>query len=72
VEPRGDDQAVTCREWGLNVLGTARALNVHPNTLYARMGRITTITALEPRSFGGLTELLTVVACREAAGSGRG
>jgi hypothetical protein len=55
----------------MNLLRTARALNVHPNTLYARMDRIATITGLEPRAFGALNELLTVADCRDTSTTDR-
>lgn len=51
-------------EADMNVLRAARALGAHPNTVYARMDRITEITGLQPRSFSALTELLTVADCR--------
>ena len=47
----------------MNVLKTAKALSIHPNTIYARMQRINDITALNPLSFNALTELLLAMDC---------
>ncbi len=47
----------------MNVQGAARALAVHPNTIYARMQRITEITGLDGLRYHGLTELLLAADC---------
>lgn len=47
----------------MNVLKTADALLLHPNTVYARFERVATLTGLAPRSFHGLAELLLVADC---------
>jgi hypothetical protein len=51
-------------EADLNVQRAARTLNVHPNTLYARMRRINELTGLDCRRYYGLTELLLAAECR--------
>ena len=48
----------------MNVLKAAERLAVHPNTIYSRLRRVSDVTGLEPRSFGGLSELLVVADCR--------
>ena len=48
----------------MNVQRTGKALGVHPNTIYARAGRIEELTGLAPLSFHGLTELLIAIDCR--------
>ena len=47
----------------MNALKTAKALSLHPNTIYARMQRITDITDRNPLSFNALTELLLATDC---------
>ena len=47
----------------MNVLRTAQALGVHPNTIYARMRRIREATGLDPLSYHALTEMLLVAEC---------
>lgn len=47
----------------MNVLKTAEALALHPNTIYARMQKITDLTEQNPLSFNALTELLLVTDC---------
>jgi hypothetical protein len=44
----------------MNILQAARALSVHPNTVYARLQRIFDISGLQARSFNSLTDLLIV------------
>lgn len=44
----------------MNILKTAARLNLHPNTLYARMDKISQITGLDAKSFKHLSELLIV------------
>jgi hypothetical protein len=46
----------------LNVKACARALNVHTNTIYHRLNRIRRLTGLDPRSFAGLSDLMTALA----------
>lgn len=48
----------------MNVQRAAKSLTVHPNTIYARVQRIADVTALNPLSFHGLTELLLAIDCR--------
>lgn len=48
----------------MNVLGAARLLEVHPNTIYSRMQRIADITGLDGLGYHALTELLLTADCR--------
>ena len=48
----------------MNVLKTARALSVHPNTIYARMQRIADLTGINPLGYHALTEMLLAIECR--------
>jgi sugar diacid utilization regulator len=48
----------------LNVQQAARALALHPNTLYARMRRIGALTGHDASRFHDLTELLLAADCR--------
>lgn len=50
----------------MNLLKAAARLEVHPNTLYARLNRIREITGLNARSYVALTDLLTVTDARTA------
>ena len=45
----------------MNVLEAARTLGTHPNTLYARIDRIESLSSLDPRRFHDLVELLIVI-----------
>ncbi len=45
----------------MNVLRAAKTLNVHPNTIYARMNRIRDLTSLNPLEFHALSEFLLVL-----------
>ena len=47
----------------MNVLKTGDALSLHPNTVYARMKRIETITGRNPLSYNALTDLLLAAEC---------
>lgn len=47
----------------MNALKTAKALSLHPNTVYARMQKITDITSRNPLSYNELTELLLATDC---------
>ncbi len=49
----------------LNVQQAARVLEIHPNTVYARMQRIDELTGLACRRFHDLTELLLAADCRQ-------
>lgn len=48
-------------EADMNVLGAARALDAHPNTVYDRLRRIEDMTGIDGRRFHGLNELLLAV-----------
>ena len=48
----------------MNVLKAAARLAVHPNTVYARLNRVTEITGLSARSYHALTDLITVADAR--------
>lgn len=48
----------------MNVLKAAQALELHPNTLYARFQRIFEISGLHARFFNQLNTLLIVAGCR--------
>lgn len=50
----------------MNVLKAAKALGLHPNTIYARMQRIEKITGLSPTNYHGLTEMLLAIECAAA------
>ena len=52
----------------MNVQRAARALDVHANTLYARIKRIHDLTGLDSQRYHDLTELLLAADCR-ASGS---
>jgi len=47
-----------CADADMNVLKAARSLGLHPNTIYARLGRIEEITGLDARRYHALNELL--------------
>jgi hypothetical protein len=55
----------------MNVLQAAKLLEIHPNTVYARLQRVLDVSGLQARSFDELTELLIVCDCghRNAPGS---
>ena len=55
----------------MNVLQAAQALDVHPNTIYARFQRIRDISGLQARSFNDLTALLMVSDCKRDDAAGR-
>lgn len=50
----------------MNVLRTAKALDIHPNTIYSRMQKIDDVTGLNALSYHPLTELLLAIDCRGA------
>jgi len=47
----------------MNVLKTAKALGIHPNTIYARMQKINDITGRNALGYHALTELLLATEC---------
>ena len=47
----------------MNVLKTAKALEIHPNTIYARLQKIDDITGKSALSYHALTELLLAAEC---------
>ncbi len=50
----------------MNVLRTAKALGIHPNTIYARLQKIDDITGKNALSYHELTELLLAAECNAA------
>ena len=58
--------AATLRAYGdcdMNLLRTAKLLEIHPNTIYARMRRIEQLTGLDAHRFHALNELLLALDC---------
>lgn len=51
----------TYADCDLNVKRAAARLEIHPNTMSFRLGKIENITGVSPRRFRGLTEILTVI-----------
>ena len=47
----------------MKIQGAARALHVHPNTIYARIQRISDLTGLEAQRYHHLTDLLLAADC---------
>lgn len=47
----------------MNVLQAAKALSIHPNTVYSRAHRISEVTGKDPLSFHELNELLIAIEC---------
>ena len=47
----------------MNVQRTAKALDIHPNTIYARVQKIGDVTGLDPLRYHDLTEMLLAIAC---------
>jgi len=47
----------------MNVLRAAKALSIHPNTVYARMQKIEAITGRKPLEYRSLTDMLLVLDC---------
>ena len=65
----GGSLAATLRAYAganMNLLKAAAQLGLHPNTLYARLNRISEVTGLNARGYAALTDLLTVLDAREA------
>ncbi len=50
----------------LNVKQTARRLGVHANTVYFRLNRVNQLTGIDPRSFAGISLLVTALRLMEA------
>ena len=57
------DTLRTYADADMNVLRTAKALSLHPNTIYARMQKIDNITGKNGLSYNALTELLLATEC---------
>ena len=49
---------------GMNILRAARALKVHPNTIYARFEKILALTGVDSQRYHELEELLLAIDCR--------
>ena len=63
-----DEDLATVRAFAdadLNVGRAATALDVHPNTVRYRLGRIATATGHDPRTFSGLVELVCIMETSE-------
>jgi hypothetical protein len=56
----------------LNVKQTAQRLGVHTNTVYFRLNRIRELAGLDPRSYAGVSKLLTVLRLLEIKADQRG
>jgi sugar diacid utilization regulator len=54
-----------------NVKQTARRLNIHTNTVYFRLNRITSLTGINPRTYSGTSRMLTALRLLEIQ-TGRG
>lgn len=69
TDQKGGGRLVTTLESyannNMNVLKTAAALKIHPNTVYARFRRIEDLTGLDPRDFDPLSELLLISRCAD-------
>ena len=53
----------------LNVKQTARRLGVHTNTVYFRLNRVRKLSAVNPRTYSGMSMLLTAFRLLEVHGS---
>jgi PucR C-terminal helix-turn-helix domain/GGDEF-like domain len=65
-EKSGGALSATLRAYAdadMNVLKAAEKIAIHPNTVYARMQRVSDLTGLDARTYHGLTELLIAVDC---------
>lgn len=51
-----------------NVKRTARRLGVHTNTVYFRLNKIKELTGVDPRTFSGMTSVLTALRLLEVQG----
>ncbi len=58
-------------ECSLNVKATAKRLGLHTNTVYFRLNRIGKLTGVDPRSFAGVSLLLTTLRLLDAQGRQR-
>jgi len=47
----------------MNALKAAKQLEIHPNTIYARMQKIEAVTGLSPLKYHNLTEMLLALEC---------
>jgi hypothetical protein len=77
-DPAKDDQSRelmrTIRifaDCSLNVKQTAQRLNVHTNTVYFRLNRIDKLSGVDPRTYSGISTLLTAVRFLEIHGGSR-
>jgi hypothetical protein len=55
-----------------NVKQTARRLRLHTNTVYFRLNRISTLTGIDPRTYSGVSLLLTTLRLMEARSRSNG
>jgi PucR C-terminal helix-turn-helix domain/GGDEF-like domain len=65
-EKSGGALSATLRAYAdadMNVLKAADTMTIHPNTIYARMQRVSNLTGLDAKTYHGLTELLIAVDC---------
>ncbi len=51
----------TFADCNFNVKKTARGLGVHTNTVYFRLNRVKKLTNIDPRTYSGISHLLTVL-----------
>jgi sugar diacid utilization regulator len=59
-------------ESNFNVKQTARRLNIHTNTVYFRLNRISSLTGINPRTYSGTSHMLTALRLVEMqAGNGQ-
>jgi PucR C-terminal helix-turn-helix domain/GGDEF-like domain len=58
-------------ESNFNVKQTAQRLSVHTNTVYFRLNRIKKLTGVDPRTYAGMSLLLTVFRLLQSRDSGR-
>jgi hypothetical protein len=56
---------------GFNVKQTALRLDVHTNTVYFRLNRIGKLSGMNPRTYTGISTLLTVLRLQEIHGGGK-
>jgi hypothetical protein len=56
----------------LNVKACAAALKVHTNTIYHRLNRVQRLTGADPRTFAGLSQLLSALSIRCSAANVKG
>ena len=55
----------------LNVKQTAGKLGIHTNTVYVRLNRIKKLTGIDPRTFSGISLMVTALHLVEAHGNGK-